>query len=125
MATTYGMWRDSVLNRCSFFHVTEGLVPDIMHDILVGSLELCMRYCLSNLICDRKLLSLSYLNRRIRSFQYGVDALNKPSEIAALSTGDTIKQSGKYLQFILFLPFIKLLLLQHHRCGAWLWCCHS
>ena len=38
VATTYGVVRDSILNKSRFFHVTEGLAPDIMHDVLEGAL---------------------------------------------------------------------------------------
>ncbi len=40
------MWRNSELNRLKYFHVTTEMVPDIMHDILEGSLELCIRHLL-------------------------------------------------------------------------------
>ena len=36
-STTYGMTENSVLNLCQYFHVTKGLVPNIMHDILEGT----------------------------------------------------------------------------------------
>ena len=36
IATTYGVANNSVLNKCQYFHVVNGLVPDIMHDILEG-----------------------------------------------------------------------------------------
>lgn len=34
----FGIRCDSVLNLSKYFHVTEGLCPDIMHDVLEGSL---------------------------------------------------------------------------------------
>jgi hypothetical protein len=34
--TTYGVARDSILNESVYFHVTEGIPPDIMHDFLKG-----------------------------------------------------------------------------------------
>uniref|UniRef100_A0A1X7VTQ9 Uncharacterized protein n=1 Tax=Amphimedon queenslandica TaxID=400682 RepID=A0A1X7VTQ9_AMPQE len=37
-STTYGLRCDSVLNKSMYFHVTNGLVPDIMHDVLEGCL---------------------------------------------------------------------------------------
>ena len=37
MAATYGLRCDSILNSSRFFHVTEGLSPDITHDILEGA----------------------------------------------------------------------------------------
>ena len=36
ISTTYGIASNSILNECKHFHVTEGLVPDIMHDVLEG-----------------------------------------------------------------------------------------
>ena len=36
IATTFGIVRNSILNNLNFFHVTSGLVPDIMHNILEG-----------------------------------------------------------------------------------------
>ena len=37
ISTTYGINFESVLNSSRYFHVTEGLVMDIMHDILEGT----------------------------------------------------------------------------------------
>jgi len=39
MATTYGLTRDSILNTSRYFHVTEGLPPDCMHDLLEDTLQ--------------------------------------------------------------------------------------
>jgi len=36
ISTTYGVASNSILNKCTFFHVMDGLVPDIMHDVLEG-----------------------------------------------------------------------------------------
>ena len=33
-ATTYDIVRDSILNSSKYFHVVDGLVLDIMHDVL-------------------------------------------------------------------------------------------
>jgi len=77
LATTYGIVHNSVLNQCKFFHVTEGLVPDIMHIILEGSLELCMRHLLIHLIYEEKALTLDTLNNRICSFKYGQSEIKK------------------------------------------------
>ena len=45
-ATTYGLHRDSSLNTLQYFHVTEGLIPDIMHDCLEG----CVQYEVKELL---------------------------------------------------------------------------
>lgn len=38
ISTTFGVTRNGVLNSLKYFHVTRGVVPDIMHDILEGKL---------------------------------------------------------------------------------------
>ena len=43
IAKTYGVTNNAVLNSCSYFHVIDGIVPDIMHDILEGTLPLIWR----------------------------------------------------------------------------------
>lgn len=35
-ATTNGVERSSILNTSKYFHVVDGMPPDIMHDILEG-----------------------------------------------------------------------------------------
>jgi hypothetical protein len=37
IATTYGVMFDSVLNRSKYFHVVDGLAPDVMHDVSFDS----------------------------------------------------------------------------------------
>ena len=97
-ATTYGLHRDSSLNALRFFHVTEGLVPDIMHDCLEG----CVQYEVKELLkylSSRGILSLSAINSRIESFPYmGPDARNKPSPITSTilaSSDHALKQTGQ------------------------------
>ena len=36
ISTTFGMVRNSALNKLNYFHVVKGLVPDIMHNVLEG-----------------------------------------------------------------------------------------
>ena len=94
------MSSDSVLNRCEYFHVTEGIVPDIMHDILEGTLELCMRHLLIHYIREDKLFSVDVLNARITSFKYGVDVRNKPTTITPVGLDSHLKQSGEHIILI-------------------------
>ena len=77
--------------------MTEGLVPDIMHDVLEGCLayevkELLKQFIRSNII------TLAELNGALRCFPYiGSDARNKPTEVTSktLSSPDhNLKQAG-------------------------------
>ncbi len=106
-ATTYGINRDSILNTSRFFHVTEGLVPDIMHDCQEG----CIPYEVKELLkyfMQCGMISLPVLNDAIQRFPYqGPDAKNKPSIISSstISSSDhELKQTGMivYLSIVLF-----------------------
>jgi hypothetical protein len=79
-----------VLHQSKYFHITEGLVPDITHDVLEGCLPYKMKEMLNHFI-RLKIISVSDLNDLILSFLYGVtDMCNKPSLISA----NTLKSEG-------------------------------
>ena len=99
MAITYGISFESVLNSSKYFHVTEGLVMDIMHDVLEGVLQYEVKELLKYLTSSRT-CSLKQINRRFSMFPYGYsDVSNKPSGISSdnLSSCDhKLRQNGQY-----------------------------
>lgn len=98
IATTYGVTRNALLNSCRYFHVINGLVPDIMHDILEGTLSLVTKLLLTFYVRERRLFSLATLNSRIAGFKYGTAVKNKPSPISTSSFASSdakLRQSGK------------------------------
>lgn len=97
IATTYGIVCRSCLNSCQYFHVMKGLVPDIMHDILEGSLELCLRHMLIHFIHEEKLFTLKILNDWLTSFKYGPSEVkNRPTLLSptSITPEGRLKQSG-------------------------------
>lgn len=52
-STTYGIHRDSILNTSRYFHVTERLVPDVMHDVLEGALQLEVKELITHLVSNK------------------------------------------------------------------------
>ena len=70
MASVYGVKGNSILNQSNFFHVVEGLDPDIMHDQLEGVLPLTVKLMVKNFIQVDKYLTLEHLNQRIGAFKY-------------------------------------------------------
>ena len=106
IATTFGVTRCSILNSLQYFHVIEGLVPDIMHDLLEGSLPLLTKLLLTYFIREKHLFSLAYLNERIASFKYGSAVKVKPSTISPSS----FNSEGKLRQSVKLL-YVRLLVL--------------
>lgn len=98
-STNFGVNHNSILNTSRYFHVTEGLVPDAMHDLLEGVLPLEMKKMIKIFINEKKYLTLQELNKRIELFPYtGPDSRNKPAPIAltTLNSQDhKLKQTGK------------------------------
>ena len=97
MATTYGLHRDSILSNLQYFHTTEGLIPDVMQDILEGVLPLAIKHVLKHLV-DEKMVSIHDINGRIEQFDFGpTEAANKPQgniTYSQLNSSDQLKQSG-------------------------------
>lgn len=77
--------------------MTTGLVPDIMHDILEGSLEVCLRHMLIFFIREKKYFTLNFRNSTITALKYGPSEVkNKPTPIAPgkLTSEGHLKQLG-------------------------------
>lgn len=98
-STTYGILCESILNSSRYFHIVDGMIPDIMHDILEGTLQLHIKWLLKYLIIEEAFFPLDLLNTRICSFAYGpADTNNKPTIIGnetLTSNGNCVKQSCK------------------------------
>ena len=96
-STTYGLSCDSVLNHSKFFHVVDGMIPDIMHDVLEGCLQMLLKYLLRHFVVQMKYFTVDTLNTRIRSFHFGsADSANRPSSITSetlTSRSISVKQS--------------------------------
>ena len=70
VGTTYGLTRDSILNTSRYFHVTEGLPPDCMHDLLEGTIQYEIKELLK-FVTSHKIMTLQEVNSRIQLFPYG------------------------------------------------------
>ena len=98
VATTYGLTSDAILNQSRYFHVTEGLPPDCMHDLLEGALQYEVKELLKS-ITSRGLISLEQVNTQLAIFPYSsCDGTSKPSPVSLSSTDHSLKQTGRILQ---------------------------
>lgn len=87
-----GLKRDSVLNDLSFYHVTDNVAPDIMHNVLEDVVPFEVKLVLNSLI-EPKHLTLDKPNYRITIFDNGFcDKSNKPSVISKTD----LKKHGRH-----------------------------
>ena len=108
-STITGIKHDSCLNTLKYFHVTEGVCVDIMHDVLEGVAPLEVKLLLRQLIYEDNLFTLEQLNDRISSFDYGyMNEKNKPSVILNLRTNENaVRQTASQMWcLLLFLPLM-------------------
>lgn len=77
-----GLKRNSELNeKINNFHVTKGLPPDIVHDLLEGIVPFEIALCLNKFI-EKDYVSLDVTNCIIETFKYrGKDSVNRPQKI--------------------------------------------
>lgn len=68
-ATVYGVNRNAGLNRLKYYHVVDGLPPDVMHDMLEGVVNCEVKIMLQIYINEKKLFTLNQLNRRMKFFR--------------------------------------------------------
>lgn len=97
LSTTYGVKFDSYLNSSKYFHVVDGLAPDVMHDVLEGVAQYEVKELLKYLI-NKKIIPLSEFNKQLDEFPYSyVDIKDKPTAITTSilsSTVNSVKQKG-------------------------------
>lgn len=104
-----GVKEDSCLNKLQYFHVTENVCVDIMHDILEGVAPLEVRLMLQHFIYEERLFTVELLNHRISSFNYGYgNEKNKPSVILNLRSSDNaVRQTASQMWCLVqVLPFL-------------------
>ena len=75
----------------------DGLVPDVMHDILEGSLQYEVKELLKHFINTEKYFTLDELNKKISEFPYVLCTI-APTVLA--SSDHTVKQKGQYLYIL-------------------------
>ena len=68
-AKAYGITRNAALNRLVYFHVVDGLPPDVMHDLLEGAVNCEVKVMLRTYIYDKELFTLTRLNDRMKFFK--------------------------------------------------------
>ena len=68
------------------------LIPDIMHDLLEGSIQHTIMLMIGYLTKDKKFFSLKYLNQKIEGMELGYMEDNRPSPIS--KKDKTLKQNG-------------------------------
>lgn len=103
-----GIKAQSCLNKLHYFHVTENICVDLMHDILEGVAPLEVKLMLRYYVQEEKCFTLNQLNQRISSFEYGFgNEKNKPSIILNLKSENAVKQTASQMWcLLLVLPFM-------------------
>ena len=87
-SSTFGVKDDTPLNTLQYYHITNGLPPDVAHDLLEGIVpyELALALCS---FTEKGYFSLDQFNEIIHSFPYQHhDSANRPQQIIRKLTFD-------------------------------------
>ena len=89
----FGINSRSVLLELEHFDMCSGtLVPDVMHDLLEGSLQHIIVLIIKYLTEEKRYFRLSYLNQRIEEIELGYMEDNRPSKLS--KKDKTLRQNG-------------------------------
>ena len=78
----YGLKYNSILNELKYFNVIGGMTPDVMHDILEGTLPKLTSLFLNHCISEKRFFKLKKLNKILKNFNYGnAEVKDRPSPI--------------------------------------------
>lgn len=104
---TKGVKRKCKFNDLDNFHVLDNMAVDVMHDINEGVIAYCIQEFL-NLIVNKKIITLSEIQQRVRDFNYGSTyKYNKPSLIN-LEKHNLNQNAAQLYCLMIHLPFILL-----------------
>ena len=85
IASAYGIKRCSPLHVLKYFHVIDGLPPDLAHDVFEGIAIDIMSQIIRHFVVH-KVLTLDSLNEKNENFEYShSDKTNKPQPFKVIS----------------------------------------
>lgn len=87
-----------LLNYLRYFHVCDGLVPDVMHDLLEGALQYGVKLMLRIFIRTERYFTLEVFNSRLTNLELGyMEKKDRPTPISdttLTNSGHSLKQAG-------------------------------
>lgn len=108
LAGVYGMKFDSPFNKLQYFHVSRGLPPDPMHDLLEGVVPKVWREVLTNFV-QRRLINIDQFNQSLAQFIYkGTDKAKKPSPLTWKSGQVCVKQTASQMNCLMKIGLLVL-----------------
>lgn len=119
LKTTYGVRKNSPFNQLQYFHVSEGLPPDIAHDLFEGVCPIIMGKVLTKFVCN-KIISVEKINDVICNFPYKLsDKSNKPSPLYWSNGQVIVKQKAAQMWCLTRLIFLILGNFIRNGCEYW------
>ncbi|EEC18804.1 conserved hypothetical protein [Ixodes scapularis] len=110
LCSLYGVTGESCLSGLQSFDVTQGLPPDVMHDLFEGVIPCVMKHVLRHIISGH-LLTLDQLNERLASFPFqGGDKKSRLPPLSRQAVFGRTAMKGSAAEKLCFFRFFSLLL---------------
>ena len=89
MPSIHGIEQRSCVNSLEYFHVADGLPPDIANDIFQGIAIDIVCNIITSLVSEDKLFSTDFVKSKLASIEYSqIDERNKPQSFKIVSPSD-------------------------------------
>ena len=69
VSKTYEVARKPAINRLQYFYTTDGLPPDVMHDLLEGAVKMEIKALLNMFVNEKSYFRVDQFNRRLQAFK--------------------------------------------------------
>lgn len=110
LSSIYGVAGKSCLSEIDSFDVTQGLPPDIMHDIFEGVIPFVMKHVIRSLVTDH-VFTLDQLNERLATFPFqGGDKSSRLPPLMRKSVFGKAILKGSAAEKLCFFRFFALLI---------------
>ncbi|XP_075167495.1 uncharacterized protein LOC142239588 [Haematobia irritans] len=103
---SFGIKENSIFNHLEGFHVVENNCIDLMHDILEGVAHYDLAIIFRQICLDKKLITIQILNKRIETFDFGVDSRPPYLDKDCLSKSKFKMSASEMFTFIKYLPLL-------------------
>lgn len=115
-----GVKQNCIFNELKYFHVTNNMYVDPMHDLAEGICHYDIILILKYYIHTTKLFTLDTLNHKIASFNYGPEKSNKPPSVNS-DFCNKLKLSMSASEMLCFIRCFSLFIghLVPHGCEVW------
>lgn len=108
--STSGIKEPCAFHKINYFHFTENLSLDLMHDLLEGVCVYVMQSVIQHLVFVDECFTLEFLNSRIKDFDYGTNEASIPPPTISSKSNQGIHLRMSASEMLCFVRYFGLII---------------